>query len=342
MGLKGRPADREYIRSVPKVELHIHLEGTADPGLLARLCAGRESISRREVENLFSFSDFGGFLQAFRRVVELLREPEDFYQLACHLCRRLEQQGVLYAEVTFTPLVHTRRGLEHEKVAGCIFRALDEAAARGGPRVALIYDTVRQWGEGAAVESAGLAAFDKAAGRPVVGFGVGGDELSVPASRLKEAFDLAGRAGLKRYVHAGEAGGADSVWEALDVLGAERIGHGIASAGDTALMKRLADCRVALDVCPTSNLRTRVVGSIREHPLPILIESGVPVTLGSDDPGFFGAWLADEIELCVSNWSWDEQRVLDLMCSGARHSFLEPEEKGRLVQRISVSFHRPV
>ena len=330
-----QPATEEFIARIPKVELHLHLEGTVEPELLVRLCAGREGLSRRELNDLYQFSDFEGFLEAYRRVTGMLTEPADFYHITANLCRRLAVQGIIYAETIFTPQIHTRHGLEHEKVIGFILQAIEEARIRGGPRVNLIYDTARQWGAQAAAECARLAASDRAVGRPVVGFGVGGDELSLPADELKEAFELAGGAGLKRYIHAGEVGGPESIWEALEVLGADRIGHGIAAAQDPVLLRKLAAGQVALDCCPTSNLMTRAVGSIEEHPLPVLMESGVPVTLGSDDPGFFGAWLQDEIALCARTWRWTEETVLGIMRSGLRYSFLEPADKQRLTQRLA-------
>jgi len=331
-----QPAGQEFIAGVPKVELHLHLEGSVEPDLLARLCAGRRRLGQRELKSLYDFKDFAGFLEAYRRVIEMLAEPEDFYHLTASLCRRLAAQRIIYAEIIYTPLIHTRRGLEHKEVLGFILQALEEAAAAGGPRVSLIYDTVRQWGADAAVESAQLAAGDRAAGHAVAGFGVGGDELSLPAEQLKEAFDLAQRAGLKRYVHAGEAGGPESVWEALEILGAERIAHGITAAQDPVLVRKLADGQVALDICPTSNLRTLAVVSLEEHPLPLLMKSGVPVTLGSDDPGFFGAWLEDELALGARTWAWDRGTVISLIRSGAVHSFLPAAEKERILLRLSA------
>ena len=307
-----QPATEEFIARIPKVELHLHLEGTVEPELLVRLCAGREGLSRRELNDLYQFSDFEGFLEAYRRVTGMFTEPADFYHITANLCRRLVVQGIIYAETIFTPQIHTRRGLEHEKVIGFILQAIEEARVRGGPRVNLIYDTARQWGAQAAAECARLAASDRAAGRPV-----------------------AGGAGLKRYIHAGEVGGPESIWEALEVLGADRIGHGIAAAQDPVLLRKLAAGQVALDCCPTSNLMTRAVGRIEEHPLPVLMESGVPVTLGSDDPGFFGAWLQDEIALCARTWRWTEETVLGIMRSGLRYSFLEPADKQRLTQRLA-------
>ncbi|MEA1997018.1 MAG: hypothetical protein U9N45_05240, partial [Gemmatimonadota bacterium] len=219
----------ESFTSMPKVELHIHFEGTVTPDLLARIAGERTGMTRAGIGKMFDFHDFKGFLQAFRRVNELLTEPGDFYHIARALSRRLRGMGVVYAELTFTPLIHTRLGLNHAETMGSILDGCRLESEAGGPRVAFIYDTVRQWGAEAALETAELAVADQRAGLPVVGFGVGGDELSTPAEELKGAFTLAADAGLRRVVHAGEAGGPDSVWHAVETLGADRIGHGIAA-----------------------------------------------------------------------------------------------------------------
>jgi len=321
-----------FVRKLPKIELHLHLEGSVPPGLLARIAEKRCSASPQQIKALYEFDDFRGFLQSYRRVVELLTRPEDFYQVAGFLFRKLEAQGILYAEITFTPLIHLRRGLKHAEVMGCILRAVEQARRRSGLRIGFIYDTVRQWGKEAALETAELAAADRRAGLPVVGFGVGGDELGAPVDQLVDAFELAGSAGLRKHVHAGEVGGAESVWEALEVLGAERIGHGISALSKPKLLETLAERGIALDICPTSNVMTGAVASFEEHPLPRLIAAGVPVTLGSDDPGFFGVWLEDEIERSMRKLALSPETVEQLMQQAVRHSFLDPEEKKSLLQ----------
>jgi adenosine deaminase len=320
---------------IPLVELHLHLEGCLEPELLERICAGHRGSSLAGVAELYRFHDFLGFLDAYKRVTGFLTEPRDFYLLARSTARSLAAQGVVYAEIIFTPLIHIRRGLDHAETVDSIFRGLREVEAGGGPRVNLIYDTVRQWGAEAACRSAGLALADRAAGLPVVGFGVGGDELSLPAAELAEAFRMATAGGLMSYVHAGEVGGPESVWEALEVLGARRIGHGIAALRDPLLLDTLAARGVALDCCPTSNVRTGVVRTFAGHPLPLLLERGVAVTLGSDDPGFFGAWLVDEIAHCRACWGWDDKTIGTLMRTAARHSFLPQAERESLLARLA-------
>lgn len=318
------------------LELHLHLEGTIGPDLLSKLTASRDSGMRREdLADCYEFGDFKGFLDSFRRVVGFLSRPEDFSLVAAAACRKLEKIGVRYAEIIYTPLIHVRRGLEHDAVSGAVFEALRSCRAAGGPRVNLIYDTVRQWGSEAAIESARIAIRDRKAGLPVVGFGVGGDELSVPARELRKAFRLAKEAGLKSYVHAGEVGGPDSVREALEVLDADRIGHGLAAVRDPLLMQELVERGVALDCCPTSNLLTGAVKSMKEHPLPVFLERGVPVTLGSDDPGFFGVWLDRELEGCIARWGWGAEQVKRLTRNAVDAAFLPDEEKAVLRRSLA-------
>lgn len=332
----GKTPVRTEIARMPKIELHLHFEGSAEPELIGRILSEREGAAAGDIERLYEFSDFNGFLQAYRRVNEALREPEDFYRLARSLSRRLDGQRIIYAELTYTPLLHTRLGLDHAEVIRAILKGFGcPEKAEKGVEVAFIYDTVRQWGAEAALETVKLAAADRAAGLPVVGFGVGGDELSLPARELEEAFGLAASRGLKNFVHAGEVGGPESVWEAIDILGADRIGHGIAAAKDPLLMKELARRGIALDICLTSNLMTGAVKSLAGHPWRKLAAAGVPLTLGSDDPGFFGAWLEDEIELAVRTWNLSLGEIGALMSAAPRYSFLEPEGKEKLARKLA-------
>ena len=327
---------RPEIRRMSKLELHLHFEGTAEPELIGQILSRREGAAAEDIGRLYEFSDFSGFLQAYRRVNEALREPGDFYRLAQSLARRLESQKIIYAELTFTPLLHTRLGLDHDEVIRSILEGLGYPGKReGGAEVAFIYDTVRQWGAEAARDTLALALADRAAGLPVVGFGVGGDELSLPARELEEAFSLAASRGLKNFVHAGEVGGPESVWEAIDILRADRIGHGIAAARDPLLMKELARRGIALDICLTSNVMTGAVKSLAAHPWRKLAAEGVPITLGSDDPGFFGAWLEDELELAARTWGLGPEEIGALMSAAPQYCFLEAEGKKRLTRRLA-------
>lgn len=321
---------------LPKLELHLHFEGCIGPELVLRLAERHgNKLPPEEVRRLYSFNDFPGFLKAFARVVELLAEPDDFRLVAAYIAERLKAQGVIYAELIFTPLIHIRRGLDHEAVIEAMLAGLSEV--EGAPRVNFIYDTVRQWGADAARLTLETLLDDRECGRPVVGYGVGGDELSTPADQLREPFRRARDNGFGIFVHAGEVGRADSVREAVELLGADRIGHGIAAAEDPFLLEILRERGVCLDVCPTSNLFTGGVPDLASHPLPRLLAAGVPVTVGSDDPGFFGTWLEDELRLCAGAWRWELETIRALMRTAARHAFLPEAERTALEASLTTT-----
>jgi aminodeoxyfutalosine deaminase len=178
--------------------------------------------------------------------------------------------------------------------------------------------------------SARLAVEDAGRGLPVAGFGVGGDELGCPAEELRPAFDLAADAGLGRFVHAGEVGGPVSVREAVELLAADRIGHGIAAAADPELASMLAERGVCLDVCPTSNELTRAVPRYEDNPWRSLAAAGVPVTIGSDDPGFFDVWIGDELLRAAHTWVLGEADLRKLMVTAARHCFQPADKRAEL------------
>ncbi|MFC1544750.1 adenosine deaminase [Gemmatimonadota bacterium] len=330
-------ADKTSVARLPKIELHVHFEGCIGARMLWGMSAGKR-MGLQKIQQLFNFNDFGGFLQAYTRVMNMLEAAEDFRQVARETALKLHAQNVIYVEFTFTPLPHVRRGLDHGRVIENIMQGLEDARAEGSRLdVAFIYDTVRQWGAAAALESVELAIEDMRRGLPVVGFGVGGDELGCPAAEeLKPAFESAAGAGLKRYVHAGEVGGPESVREAVELLGADRIGHGISAARDPELMALLGEREVCLDVCPTSNVFTRAVDSYEKNPWPVLAAAGVPVTIGSDDPGFFGAWLDDELARCAATWQLSEEDLRTLMLTAARYSFQPNERREELVRQVGT------
>jgi len=325
---------------IPKIELHLHFEGSVGPELLQKIHVGLAKAGIEDVQALYGFSDFRGFLQAYKRVNEVLDDPGYFFHIARELAMRLGRQNVVYAEVIFTPLLHTRLGLDHDEVISNVLEGLEIARTddRAAVRVNFIYDTVRQWGAEAAEQTVELALADRRKGLPVVGYGVGGDELSTPAAELAPSFRRARESGLGIFVHAGEVGEAAAVREAVEVLGAGRIGHGIAAVKDRRVMRLLAERGVALDVCLTSNELTGAVKSYAEHPWLELVEAGVPVTLGSDDPGFFGNWLTDELLRASAAWGLDTAFFADLMEKATAYSFLpdqEKEELARLLVKLS-------
>jgi adenosine deaminase len=259
------------------IDLHLHLEGSLPSPVIARL-ARRHGVERPKL----AFDGFTGFLRAFGAVCDLLRDPEDF-ELAARAvlatCRRL---GLVHVEILFSPQVFLRRGIPLSSMLTGLGSAL--AAHRRGPSAVLIADGVRQWGSEWFDHV--VASLEPMVGRGLAGIGLGGDERALPASAFLPAYRRARSMGLRTTIHAGEAAGADAVWDALR-LPLDRIGHGVRASEDPRLMRELARRGLPLEVCPTSNVATGVVASLAAHPLPSLMAAGVRVTINSDDGAFF-------------------------------------------------------
>ncbi|MFQ5878437.1 MAG: adenosine deaminase, partial [Acidobacteriota bacterium] len=333
----GGTAYRTFVRAMPKAEIHLHLEGTVDPATLALLAERRgRRLGTRErlaLASLYRHRDFPHFLENFRAVCSRLRGPEDFALIAGALSERLRRQNMRYAEVLCSPGIFERAGLSAVEIMDAVSgaaRRRQEAA--GGPTMRFLFDGVRQWGA-RAMEDLVLSA-GRCRRYDVIGVGVGGDERSVPASDLAPAFEEARRLGLRTTAHAGEFDGPRSVWEALDRLGVERIGHGIRASEDPELVRRLARHATPLECCPTSNLRTGVVRAWSEHPLPALLRSGVAVTVNSDDPALFGTSLCGEWMVLRTRLGLEPEQVLEVGVRTARATFLPEDDRSALVAEM--------
>src|SRR5438477_7906816 len=258
-------------------------------------------VETDEVHSRYNLRGFSQFLELFKWATSFLRQPDDFALLAEDAAAALHEQGVVYAEITLSVGVMLFR----KQNVSANFQALREvfvrnAAANTGPQVQFIFDAVRQFGPIAAMEVARLGASLQNNG--VVAFGLGGDELSLPLSDFRSAYKFAASQGLHLLAHAGETGGPEQIQDAIDVLHAERIGHGIAAIRSSALMNTLANRKIALEICPTSNLCTNALNiqlnssnsKLEHHPLRKLFRSGVPVTISTDDPAMFHTTLVEE------------------------------------------------
>lgn len=292
----------DVIRAWPKAELHLHLEGAIQPETVVELAARHgQPLTREEVVAQYNYADFRGFLEAFKWVTALLREPQDYALIAGRAVEELHRQNVVYAEITISAGVMLRR---HQDVAAnfAALRAAAEQSAGGALRLRWVFDATRQFGAEQAMEVARLAAGHR--GEGVVAFGMGGDELALPAEEFRGVYEFARSNGLRTLVHAGEIGGPDEVRRAVEVLGVERIGHGIAAVRDPDVVELLAERRIPLEVCPTSNLRTGALGKLTgrpaaglpDHPVAELFHGGVPLTLSTDDPAMFQTTLVGEYE----------------------------------------------
>jgi adenosine deaminase len=284
----------EQIRTLPKAELHLHIEGTLEPDLAFAL-AQRNGIELRfgSVEALaqaYDFADLQSFLNLYYECMSVLLHPADFADLANAYLERAARDGVRHVEMFFDPQAHTSRGLALDDVVAGLRSAALAAPARHGISATLIACFVRDRPVAEAMTTLeGLSRHLDV----IAAVGLDSAEVGNPPSAFREVFDAAAKLGLRKVAHAGEEGPPAYVWEALDVLGVERIDHGIRAAEDGALLRRLATDRVPLTVCPLSNLRLRCVDSLAQHPLPQLLDAGVLVTINSDDPAYFGGYVAE-------------------------------------------------
>jgi aminodeoxyfutalosine deaminase len=288
------------IASLPKAELHLHLEGSIQPATVCAL-ARRHGIvvTEDEVRRSYAYKNFLEFLEVFKWVTSFLRNPQDYALITRDLGEQLLTQGVVYAEITLSIGIMLLRKQTPEANFEAILTAAEPFQCRG-LRMNWVFDAVRQFGTEAAMEV--VKAAKRSNSKAIVAFGIGGDELVIPTHEFRPIYDKAAEIGLRRLMHAGEVGGPEKIREAVEMLGAERIGHGIAAAHDPALMDLLADRRIPLEICPQSNIRTgalarqlsRKDARIEDHPLPKLFRHGIPVVLSTDDPAMFHTTLREE------------------------------------------------
>ena len=301
----------DFLRDLPKAELHLHLEGSVEPETLHELDPG---TSLEECRAIYAYPDFEAFLKAFGAVGKRLRTPDDYALVTRRLLERLAAQNVRYAEITLAAGVVLWKGQEFAP----IFDAVREAASGSAVEVRWIFDAVRQFGVEPAMRVAELAA--ERLGEGVIAYGIGGSEEWGPAEWFTEVFAFARRSGLRLTAHAGESMGPESVWAALR-LGAERIGHGIAAARDAELMRHLRKHDIPLEICITSNLVTGVVTRLEEHPVRCLFDAGVPIVLNTDDPAMFGCSLTEEYRLAARAFQFSETELRGIAENGFRYAF---------------------
>lgn len=314
-----------FIQSLPKAELHLHLEGSVTAETLVELRRRHGKASTlAQAESLYQYRDFNGFLMAFKTLTEDLQTPEDYELIVYRLMEQLKTENVLHAEVYVSVGVCLWRKQDFE----AIFEGLERGRERGerefGVSLLWIFDAVRQFGPGAARDVFELAA--KFRERNVVGIGIGGDEVKAPPELFREAYAYAAEQGLRLTAHAGETGGPESIWGALN-LGAERIGHGLTAYQDAELMEELATRQIPVEICLTSNLRTGCLVKLSDHPVRRYFDQGLMLTLNSDDPAMFGTTLAREYELAESEFHFTHEHLRELARNSFEASFLPAEKK---------------
>jgi aminodeoxyfutalosine deaminase len=290
---------RDWIRSLEKAELHVHLEGSID---VQTLCAIDPSLSRADALAGYAYSDFQGFLKSFAFAAKRLQTPEHYALAARNLFAKLSAQGVSHVEVILSAGVILWKGQDF----ALVWDALVRESARAPLAVKWNLDAVRQWGVEKAWDVVRLAADRVQEG--AVSFGLGGDEGGGPAEEFREVFAFARDHGMRLTCHAGETTGPASVWQALEI-GAERIGHGIRAVEDPELVRHLAQRRIPLEVSITSNIRTGAVASYEEHPVRQLFDAGVALILNTDDPALFDADLVGEYEIAAQRFGFTRDEL---------------------------------
>jgi adenosine deaminase len=324
------------VSALPKAELHLHLEGTLEPETIFRLAErNRIPLPYKDVDDLaarYRFHDLQSFLDLYYANMATLRTSEDFADLTEAYLTRARVAGVRHAEVFFDPQAHTERGVPLEAVLEGLASALATSERRHGISTGLIVAILRDH----SAESA-MATLDAVlgSGAEILGIGLDSAEVGHPPSKFVDVFAKARANGLRAVAHAGEEGPPGYVWEALDVLRAERIDHGIRCLEDDALVERLANEQIPLTVCPLSNVRLQVVPSLAQHPLPAMLERGLLVTVNSDDPAYFGGYVDDNYAAIQTALSLSPETLRELAANSIRASFLDDARKSALLQDFS-------
>jgi aminodeoxyfutalosine deaminase len=323
-----------FVAGLPKAELHVHHVGSASPRIVASLAERHPGTVPSDLEALrefYTFRDFGHFIEVYLAVVDLVRDAEDVRMLTYEVAVDMAAQGIRYAELTCTPYTNVRAGVPIEAFVEAVEDARVAAERDHGVRLQWIWDVPGEFGVEAAEATVGY--LDHAP-PSLVGFGLGGPEIGVPRPQFKPYFDQARAAGLHSVPHAGETTGPETVWDAVRLLGAERIGHGTSSTQDPELLAHLVEHRIPLEVCPTSNIATRAVPDLAEHPVKEMYAAGAIVTINSDDPPMFGTTLNREYAIAADLLSLDEQGVAELAKNAVQASFMSTSDKQTLLDEI--------
>ena len=325
-----------FIADLPKAELHVHMQGAASVETVLGLSRRYPEVGLPQEEaamrEFYEFTDFANFIEVYVAVARLVRTADDVYDLAVGLARDLSKVNVRYAEATVTADSHLSVGIEPDALSDALTRGRADAMAQHGVELAWVFDIDGEFGLASGERLLSWCSAFLPEGS--VGFGIGGPEADVHRSEFADLFRRSRDLGLHSVPHAGETVGPAEIWSAIDLLGAERIGHGISAAQDPVLMAALVERDIVLEVCPTSNVCTRAVTSLDAHPFPILRDAGVRMTINTDDPGMFNTDLNREYGIAHDVFGLEPGDLAELSRESVRASFAPKATKDRLLADI--------
>lgn len=328
----------KIIKEMPKTELHIHLEGAIPLETLHQLMQRQgksdSTITIEDLKRRFTYEDFSDFIDVWIWKNTFIREEKDFEEIAYKILRQLSEQNVKYVEAFYSPGDYRKQGLSVEGITECLIAGKERAQQDFGIRSELIIDVIRDHGP-----KVGIKRIDEVTpylGKGVIGIGLGGSEKEYPADPYEFVYKEAKRRGFRLTAHAGEAAGASSIWAVIKKLRAERIGHGVRLKEDPRLLEFLQQSQIPLEMCIQSNLSTKVVESLRNHPIKEYFEKGLMVTVNSDDPTMFNTSITQEYDLMVKKLGFTIADIKQLTLNGINSSFLTDEEK----QHMKADFSR--
>lgn len=326
---------KRYIESIPKAELHVHIEGTFEPELMFEM-ATRNSIALRygsveEVRNAYRFNNLQDFLDIYYAAASVLVHEEDFYDLTASYLRRALADNVIHTEIFFDPQTHTARGISFSTVINGITRAMEDARKKWGISSKLIMCFLRHLSEASASETLQSALPYR---EKIIAVGLDSSEKGHPPGKFFNVFNRVREEGFFAVAHAGEEGPAEYVWEAIDLLEAERIDHGVRSIDDPILMEELCDREIPLTVCPLSNLKLKVVKKLEELPVKIFLDNGIRVTLNSDDPAYFGGYINENYLQTAEALGLSKNDIFTLARNSFMASFITEPERSRFLEKL--------
>lgn len=328
---------KDFINAIPKAELHLHIEGSFEPGLMFEI-AQRNNIaipynSVEEVKAAYNFSNLQEFLDIYYAGANVLQNEQDFYDLTWAYLERIHAQNVVHTEIFFDPQTHTERGIAFSTVFDGIYRAMKDGESKLGITFHIIMSYLRHMSEEAAFETLEqcMPYKDK-----ILGVGLDSSEVGHPPSKFERVFAKSREAGFLLFAHAGEEGPAEYVWEALDLLNIDRIDHGNRCLEDENLIAEVVERGLALTVCPLSNLELCVVDDLKQHPLRVMLDKGLKATVNSDDPAYFGGYMNENFEAVQVALDLTKEEIA-LLCKNAfEASFLPDETKQKHLHAIDA------